>query len=317
MRLLGVGLACVCILISILMFSRQLWEKERPLLLITSPAPRMELLPVYIGVCLGYFETNGIEAQIVNTAVQDEKQKQTVLKTCEIEEVLYARAFDGAKNVAITVLSERDCAVLLGRSPEPFTWDEMRENSVITAGPSSATTAVLEETLRENKVRPHREVTLMQNIPEELRIPVFLAGTGDYIVVSEPLATVLIEQKKAFPAARIGDGKPLPRTVIAAGEDWAIQNPALTASVEKSLTRARAYIYSHSPAELACLTGPFFPNVSLSTLEKVIARGQSNRTWGLSGKANADSFNGLQEILKQAGELPRPLVYEEVFKDRK
>lgn len=317
MRLPGFVLACICILFATFMFFKELHKKERPLLLVATPAPQVELLPLYIGVCLGYFEFNGVEVRLISSADYDSKQKQQVLNACEIEDVIYARAFNGDKSVAITLLSERDCALLLGRSPEPFTWDKTRDKSIITAGPSSATTAILEEILRENKIRPHREVTLMQNIPEELRITAFLSGTADYIVAPEPTATVLIQQKKAFLAARIGNGAPLPRAVIAADEKWATENQALVASFEDSLNRARTFIYSHPPAEIAWLTGPFFPHVSLSTMEKAIARGQNNKTWGLSRKPSADSFNRLQEILNRAGELPRPLAYEEVFKGRK
>jgi NitT/TauT family transport system substrate-binding protein len=291
--------------------------RERPPeprgLLIYAPAPQVELLPVYLGVALGSFETAGLDLHVVYAAEEKPTRKQPALNAWQLEDVIYARTLGNESSVVVWILTQQEYAVLLGREPEPFAWEKTCRKSIITAEPTSATTAILEELLRQNNVYPHREATLMQNIPPELRIPVFLAGTGSYLVAPEPAATLLVQKKQAFPAAPLTLDAPVPRTVLAAPEGEARSNRAVIKAFNQVLAGACNHLYARPAGEIAWVVGPCFPHLSLPTLEKVIARGQQERIWSTDGKADPAHFNRLQEILKRAGELPRPLACEEVF----
>lgn len=287
---------------------------QRPVIYVAARSPQLEVLPVYLGIVAGYFDEAGLEVRVVNTESSDRNWKKPgVLHACSLEDLLYSRIFYGEEQVAVATLTEHDYALLLGRKPEPFTWEATKRKSIITAETTSATTAVLEAALRENGVYPHREAVLINNIPERLRIPAFLAGTGDYIVAREPAATVLVRSEKAFFAAPLSKGKPLYLTVLAAPEDWAAKNHTVLTSFNRELARAQADLYRRPAGEIAWTLGPYFPHISLSALETVIARGQTEHIWDSGGKTNPAYFNRLQQILKQAGELPCKTAYKEVF----
>ncbi|MEW6573398.1 MAG: ABC transporter substrate-binding protein [Bacillota bacterium] len=291
---------------------------QRPVIYITAPSPQLEVLPVYLGIVAGHFDKAGLEVLVVNTESSDRDWKKPgVLHACSLEDLLYSRIFYSEKHVAVATLTEHDYALLLSRKPEPFTWEATKQKSIITAQPTSATTAVLEAALRENGVYPYREAVLINNIPERLRIPAFLAGTGDYIVAREPAATVMIRSEKAFFAAPLSKGKPLYLTVLTAPEDWAAKNHAVLAAFNRALARAQADLYHRPAGEIAWILGPYFPHISLSALETIIARGQKENIWDSGGKPNPAYFFRLQKVLKRAGELPRPVSCEEIFMDPK
>jgi len=287
---------------------------EHPVLLITTPAPQVELLPVYFGIALGYFDAAGLDLRVVYAGSREaSRQKQPALNACYLEDVLYTQIFSQEKRVVVTILTEREGAVLLGRRPEAFSWEKTRQKSIIADEPTNATTVILEEILRKNKIYPHRETTLIQNIPEDLRIPAFLAGTGDYLVAPEPAATLLTQKRQAFVVAPLTLGFPLPRAVLAAPEEEARKNRAAITALNRVLANTRNDLYTRPAKELAWAVGPYFPHLSLSTLEKVIARGQKEQVWSRTGKTDPVYFSRLQEMLKRAGELPRPVACEEVF----
>ncbi|MEW6448633.1 MAG: ABC transporter substrate-binding protein [Bacillota bacterium] len=287
---------------------------KRPVIYVATPVPRLEILPVYLSIVRGYFDEAGLEVQVVNTDSSDRDwQKPGVLHTCSLEDLLYSRIFFGEKQVAVATLTEHEYALLLGRKPELFTWEKTKQKAIITAEPTSATTAVLEAALRDNGVYPYREAVLIVNIPERLRIPVFLAGTGDYIVLPEPAATSLTRAKKAFFAAPLSSGKPLCLTVLAAPENWAAENGSILAAFSRALARAKTDLYHRPAAEIAWILGPYFPQMSLPGLESIVTRGQKEHIWNSGSKANPAHFYRLQEVLQQAGELPRPVTYTEIF----
>ena len=285
---------------------------ERPVIYIATPSPRLEILPVYLGIASGHFDEAGLRVCVLNTGAGG-RQKPGMLIACNMEDVLYSHIFHGEDHVVVSTLTKHEYALLLSREPEPFAWEKTKGKSIITAVPTSSTTAILEAVLRENGVYPHREAVLIQNLPEKLRIPLFIAGTGDYIVAPEPAATVLTRSRKAFLAAPLSKGKPLYLIVLAAPENWAGKNRAVLTAFTRALAPAQAELYDRPAAEIAWTLGAYFPQVSLCTLEAAIARGQREKVWDSGRKPNPAHFHRLQEILKRSGELPCAISYEEVF----
>lgn len=284
---------------------------ERPVLFIAAPQPQVALIPLYLAAARGTFAAAGIDVRFTTAACSPPLPRGGVLRVCGLEEVIY-RAIAGQNEKAVLALTQQADAVLLGRR-SPFSWSNLKQKTIISPEPTSATTALVETLLRRNGVYPHREAVLLMNLPPPLRIPAFLAGVGDYLVAPEPAATLLCQQKRAFFAAPLQFSRPLCLTVVAAPEEWALANRAALAAFERAAAAGAAYLYAHAAAEIAELIAPYFPHLSLPTLEKVIARGQRLRLWYVTANPGPDRLNSLQELLRQAGELPAPLPYEKIF----
>ncbi|WP_334109845.1 ABC transporter substrate-binding protein [Thermodesulfitimonas autotrophica] len=284
---------------------------ERPVLFIAAPQPQVELIPLYLAAARGTFAAAGIEVRFTNVGTGRPLPRGAVLRVCGLEEVIY-RALAGQHEKAVLALTQQADAVLLGRRP-PFSWSGLKQKTIISPEPTSATTALVETLLRRNGVYPHREAVLLMNLPLPLRIPAFLAGVGDYLVAPEPAATLLWQQKRVFLATPLQFSRPLCLTVIAAPEEWVLPNRAALAAFQQAAAAGAAYLYAHPAAEIAGLVAPYFPHLSLPTLEKVIARGQRMRLWYVTANPGPDRLNSLQELLQQAGELPAPLPYETIF----
>ncbi|MGQ9512947.1 MAG: ABC transporter substrate-binding protein [Thermodesulfitimonas sp.] len=246
-----------------------------------------------------------MEVRFINTGAGRPLPQGTGLRVCGLEEVIY-RTRAGQKEKVVLALTQQAGAVLLGRRPS-FSWSDLKQKTIISPEPTGATTALFEALLRRNGVYPHREAVLLMNLPPPLRIPAFLAGVGDYLIAPEPAATSLRQRKRAFLATPLQLPRSLCLTVVAAPAEWARQNYAVLAAFQRAAAAGAASLYAHPAAAIAWLVAPYFPHLSLPTLEKAIACGQRTGLWYVTANPDPDRLNSLQELLQQAGELPAPL----------
>ena len=69
------------------------------------------------------------------------------------------------------------------------------------------------------------------------------------------------------------------------------------------------YVNTHSSAEIAAIIAPQFKETDIATITAIVERYKSQDTWKTSTVFTEDSFNLLQDILTQAGELKSPVPY--------
>ena len=73
-------------------------------LIITAPAPQIELLPLYLSIAAGYCAAEGLEIQIRYESDPVLAPKRPVLAARRMEEVLYTRLEGGPKETVVAVL---------------------------------------------------------------------------------------------------------------------------------------------------------------------------------------------------------------------
>lgn len=72
------------------------------------------------------------------------------------------------------------------------------------------------------------------------------------------------------------------------------------------------YVNSHSPEEIAKVIQPQFKETPLENITIIVERYQSQDTWKTDVVFEKDSFDLLQNILEEAGELSQRVSYEDL-----
>ena len=72
------------------------------------------------------------------------------------------------------------------------------------------------------------------------------------------------------------------------------------------------YVNSHSPEEIAKVIQPQFEETDLETITTIVKRYADQDTWAETLIFSEDSFNLLQNILEEAGELEKRVPYEDL-----
>lgn len=72
------------------------------------------------------------------------------------------------------------------------------------------------------------------------------------------------------------------------------------------------YVNSHTPEEIAETIQPQFQETDADTIATIVERYQSQDTWKEDAIFQEESFNLLQNILEEAGELEERVPYEKL-----
>ena len=79
-----------------------------------------------------------------------------------------------------------------------------------------------------------------------------------------------------------------------------------------ALQKGMDYVNNHSPEEIAKVIQPQFEETDLETITTIVKRYADQDTWAETLIFSEDSFNLLQNILEEAGELEKRVPYEDL-----
>lgn len=273
--------------------------------------------PQYIALELGYFKDEGLDITLVNGAGADKVMTALISGDAQIgfmgsEASIYVYA-EGASDYAVNFaqLTQRAGNFLVAREPaDDFKWSDLKGMVVLGGRAGGMPEMVFEYILKKNNINPFTDLTIVQNINFGLTAGAFSGGQGDYTVEFEPYATALESEGKGFVVASLGvDSGYVPYTAYCAKKSYLEANPDIIQSFTNAIQRGIDYVNSHSAAETAAVIAPQFAETSLENLTTIVNRYLSQDTWKNDTVFTEESFDLLQDILIEAGELSGKVPY--------
>ncbi len=104
----------------------------------------------------------------------------------------------------------------------------------------------------------------------------------------------------------------VPYTAFSAKKSYIDKNPDTIQSFTNALQKGMDYVSSHTPEEIAKVIQPQFKETDLETLTTIVTRYYEQDTWKENLIFEEDAFTLLQNILEEAGELPKRVPYEDL-----
>jgi NitT/TauT family transport system substrate-binding protein len=171
----------------------------------------------------------------------------------------------------------------------------------------------LEYVLRKNGLDPQKDLVLDSSVQYALMTAAFTAGTGDYFTCFEPTASMLEAEGKGYIVAAVGDGAgEIPYTAYFAKKSYIEENQDLIAAFTRAVYKGQQWVKTHSAEEIAKTVASFFPDTDLALLT---ASAQSYRdigAWCDTPVMTETSFNLLQQVMQEAGELTQTAPFDKV-----
>lgn len=173
---------------------------------------------------------------------------------------------------------------------------------------------VFEYILKKNGIAPQKDLTIDQSIDFGSTAAAF---TGDdsaaYTVEFEPSATILEKEGAGYVVASLGKASGyVPYTSYSAKESYMKENPEIIQKFTNALQKGMDYVQSHTPEEIAEVIAPQFKETDLDTITTIVKRYYDQDTWKENLIFEKDSFELLQDILEDAGELTDRAAYEDL-----
>ena len=165
--------------------------------------------------------------------------------------------------------------------------------------------------LIKNGLDPKTDLTIDQSIDFGLTAAAFTSNDADYTVEFEPFATGLELEGNGHVVASLGkDSGYVPYTAYSAKKSYIEKNPEVIQSFVNAIQKGLEYVNSHSAEEIAQTIKPQFPETDVAEIAKIVGRYKEQNTWKGDTIFEKDSFNLLQNILEEAGELKERVPYE-------
>ena len=276
--------------------------------------------PQYAAIELGCFEEEGIDLQLVNGGGADKVMTALISGDADIgfmgsEAGIYVYQ-EGSEDYAVNFaqLTQRAGNFLVSRSPEPdFQWADLKGKSVLGGRAGGMPEMVFEYILKKNGLDPQTDLSIDQSISFGLTAAAFPGSGADYTVEFEPFATALEQQGQGYVVASLGvDSGYVPYTAYSARRTYMEEHPEIIQGFVNAIQKGLEYVNSHSAQEIAEVIHPQFQETDTATLAVIIDRYKEQDTWKEDTIFTEESFDLLQNILEEAGELKNRVPYEDL-----
>ena len=274
----------------------------------------------YAAIELGYFQEEGIDLTLVNGAGADKVMTAMLAGDADIgfmgsEASIYTYV-QGAEDYAVNFaqLTQRAGNFLVARQPDPdFTWQKLKGSRVLGGRAGGMPQMVFEYILKKNGIDPKADLTMDQSIQFGLTAAAFTSDQSDYTVEFEPFATGLELEGNGYVVASLGtDSGYVPYTAYCAKKSYLAMHPDLIQRFTSALQKGMNYVNSHTAEEIAKTIQPQFSDTPLENITKIVKRYQDQDTWKENLIFERSSFELLENILEEAGELQTRVPYEDL-----
>lgn len=276
--------------------------------------------PQYVAVALGFFEEEGIAVELTNGQGADAVMAAVLSGNIDIgfagpEASIYVYNEGKADHTQVFAqVTRRDGSFLIGRQPDDsFTWDKVKCKTVLPGRKGGVPYMALEHVLRKNGVDPQKDTTLDNSVQFSMMTAAFTGGTGDYVTAFEPTASMLEQEGKGYIVASVGEAAgDIPYTAYFAKKSYIADNEDLIQRFTNAIYKGQQWVATHTAREIAEAVQDDFPDTDLELLTRSVESYQSIDAWNTDPTMSEESFNRLQSVMTEAGELTQIADYGQV-----
>ena len=276
--------------------------------------------PQYVAIEEGYFADEGIDLTLITGFGADKVLTAMISGEADIgfmgaEATVYAYLEGTADPVVnFAQLTQRSGNFVVGREKDnSFTWEKLKNKEVLGGRKGGMPEMVFEYILKKNGIDPKNDLTIDQSINFGLTAAAFTSNDADYTVEFEPFATTLETEGNGTVVASLGvDSGYVPYTAYCAKQSYLNRHPEIIQSFTNAIQKGLAYVNSHSADEIAETIQPQFPETDRAAIARIVERYKAQDTWKNDTIFHKDSFELLENILEEAGELKERIPYEKL-----
>ena len=277
--------------------------------------------PQYVAIEEGYFKDEGLDLTLVTGFGADKTMTAVISGEADIgfmgaEASVYAYQ-EGATDAVVNFaqLTQRAGNFLVAREEMPdFEWEDLKDKKVLGGRKGGMPEMVFEYILRKNGLDPQKDLTIDQSIDFGSTAAAFTGDvSADFTVEFEPSATALEKEGAGYVVASLGvDSGYVPYTSYSAKTSYMEKNPEIIQKFTNALQKGMEYVQSHTPEEIAEVIAPQFAETDLDTVTAIVKRYYDQDTWKSNLIFEKESFELLEDILEDSGELSERVSYEDL-----
>ena len=276
--------------------------------------------PQYAAIALGYFEDEGIEIELSNLQGADKVMSallsnQIDIGFCGPEASIYVYN-EGREDYpqVFAQMTQRDGSFLVGKEKvDEFNWDQLKGKTVIPGRRGGVPYMTFEYLLKEKGLNPETDLILDDSIQFSLMAGAFSGSDAEYVTLFEPTASMIEAEEKGYILTSVGEETgDIPYTAYCAKSSYIAENEELIKKFTKAITKGLKWVEEHTSDEIAELIVDSFPDTDVAMLSSSVERYKSIDAWKIDPAMTKESFERLQDIMVEAGELEVRAPFEKI-----
>lgn len=234
--------------------------------------------PMYVAINEGFFKEEGLEIDLSTGQGADKTMQQILSKNADIgfcgpEQTIYINN-QGREDypVLFAQLTQTDGSFLVGRGAnENFKWSDLKGAEIIGGRPGGVPEMAFEYALKLNGLDSKTDVNMVTNIDFTATSGAFKAGTGKYVTLFEPTASMLEKEGSGKIVASIGkEVGNLPYTCFFTTKSYMDKNTNTIQSFTNAIYKGQKWVETHSNEEIADSIISFFPGTDKDIIISVV-----------------------------------------------
>jgi NitT/TauT family transport system substrate-binding protein len=268
--------------------------------------------PQYVALSEGFFKEEGLEIDLQGTFGGDKTMTALLSDGIDIalvgsETSIYVYA-QGATDPVINFaqVTQTDGTFLVSREKiDNFSWDQLKDSTFLGQRKGGMPQMVGEFVLKQHGIDPHADLELIQNIEFANIASAFASGTGDFVQLFEPTASIFEQEGKGHIIASFGkESGHVPYTTFMTKQSYLEENREVVEKFTRAVYKAQQWVESRSSKEVAESIAPYFEDTSVELIETVVDRYKEQGSFATSPVLDEEEWQNLQNIMDEAGELP-------------
>lgn len=172
----------------------------------------------------------------------------------------------------------------------------------------------LEYILKKNGIDPKKDLVIDTSIAFASMQGAFISGTGDFVNLFEPNATLVEKEGYGYIVASLGElGGVVPYTAYNARISYLEKNPETIKKFIKAIQKGLDFVHENDSKTIATKIIENFPDTNLEDLTTVIERYKKIDTWPKTTDFTEESFDLLQNIMINANQLDKKVPYDKLI----
>nr|WP_188389297.1 ABC transporter substrate-binding protein [Priestia taiwanensis] len=276
--------------------------------------------PQYVAISKGFFKEEGLDIELTTTPGGDKTMTTLLSNGADIalvgsETSIYVSLQDANNPILnFAQLTQNDGTFLVSREKiNNFTWDQLKGKDYLGQRKGGMPQMVGEYVLKNRNIDPQKDVNLIQNVDFANIASAFASGTGDFVQLFEPTASIFEKEGKGYIVAAFGkESGALPYTTFMAKESFLKDKKDIAEKFTRALYKGQQWVDAHSPEEIADVVVDYFKETPKDIMINVIKRYKEQHAYATNPLLEKEEWNRLIDVMKTAGQLKEDISYEKL-----